>query len=318
MSKRKTTEQFIAESNAVHNNFYDYTKTTYTSALNKVQIICPVHGAFYQQANAHLQGIGCKHCGTLKAHEKTRGSTDSFILKAISIHGNTYDYSHTLYVDSTKKVEIICKLHGSFYQLPTAHLKGQGCPTCGKHKCRVTQTKTTEEFITKATLIHKNKYDYSESVYTAYKNAVTIKCPIHGYFTQTPQSHLSGQGCPDCAAALSGWSYSLWEKQGACSHYFDSFKVYVIECYNESEHFIKVGKTFSTVGRRFQCKNTLPYHWKLITQVEGDAKTISHLEHSLHAKHHEFSYTPIQSFRGDTECFTYDTLNSILSSITNT
>ena len=59
--------------------------------------------------------------------------TKTFIEKAKVIHGN-YDYSKTIYENTLKNVEIICPIHGEFWQSPNAHLKGSGCPECGKLK----------------------------------------------------------------------------------------------------------------------------------------------------------------------------------------
>jgi len=56
--------------------------------------------------------------------------------------------------------------------------------------------KTTEEFIEDARKIHGDRYDYSQVQYENSRNKVTICCRIHGNFLQSPQSHLSGQGCP--------------------------------------------------------------------------------------------------------------------------
>jgi len=39
-------------------------------------------------------------------------TTGEFIEKAITVHGNTYDYSGVEYVGSKSKVEIICPKHG--------------------------------------------------------------------------------------------------------------------------------------------------------------------------------------------------------------
>ncbi len=58
--------------------------------------------------------------------------------------------------------------------------------------------KTTEEFIEKARTIHENKYDYSKVVYTGTHNKVTIGCPTHGDFQQSPVSHLRGIDCAKC------------------------------------------------------------------------------------------------------------------------
>jgi hypothetical protein len=57
---------------------------------------------------------------------------------------------------------------------------------------------TTEEFIKKAILVHGNKYDYSDTVYVTTRIKVSIRCPEHGVFEQTPNSHLLGSGCPQC------------------------------------------------------------------------------------------------------------------------
>ena len=57
---------------------------------------------------------------------------------------------------------------------------------------------TTEEFIKKAREVHGDKYDYSKVEYVKSKAKVTIICPEHGEFLQTPQKHLYGQGCPKC------------------------------------------------------------------------------------------------------------------------
>ncbi|WVR18055.1 hypothetical protein JXVLWARM_CDS_0004 [Burkholderia phage Bm1] len=49
---------------------------------------------------------------------------------------------------------------------------------------------------------HGNKYDYTEVEYHKYEIPVVIRCPIHGRFEQTPKSHLSGTGCPQCGKTI--------------------------------------------------------------------------------------------------------------------
>lgn len=53
-------------------------------------------------------------------------------------------------------------------------------------------------FIIKANIKHKNKYDYSKVEYSNSITKVCIICPKHGEFWQTPQAHLRGYGCPKC------------------------------------------------------------------------------------------------------------------------
>ena len=49
--------------------------------------------------------------------------------------------------------------------------------------------------------IHGNKYDYSKVIYVNAHIKVEIICKKHGSFFQTPESHRTGSGCPDCAGA---------------------------------------------------------------------------------------------------------------------
>ena len=119
----------------------------------------------------------------------------SFIEKAREIHGNKYDYSLVTHVKTREKSKIVCPEHGRFEQYAYAHLRGQGCPKCA----RLRNTDTTEKFKQKAFAVHGNKYDYKKTVYGAnQREKVTITCPEHGDFTQSPTDHLSGKGCKLC------------------------------------------------------------------------------------------------------------------------
>lgn len=58
---------------------------------------------------------------------------------------------------------------------------------------------TTSEFISKASKIHNNLYNYSLVEYIKNNINVLIICNTHGEFSQMPLSHLKGSGCPICA-----------------------------------------------------------------------------------------------------------------------
>jgi len=49
-------------------------------------------------------------------------------------HGNFYDYSLVEYTHSSKKVKIICPIHGEFEQNAGAHIRGVGCLDCNSSK----------------------------------------------------------------------------------------------------------------------------------------------------------------------------------------
>lgn len=65
--------------------------------------------------------------------------------------------------------------------------------------------RTTKTFISEASKIHKNKYDYSLTKYVRIDHKITIICPIHGPFQQTPHTHLIYKsGCPSCFQERNG------------------------------------------------------------------------------------------------------------------
>lgn len=119
---------------------------------------------------------------------------EQFILDAHKVHDGKYDYSNSAYVTSKTKLEINCKVHGSFLQSPNCHLKGSGCPKCYDR----TIIKPQDYFLEKAREVHGTYYDYSKSKYVGTTGSLCITCPQHGDFWQTPNSHLSGNGCPAC------------------------------------------------------------------------------------------------------------------------
>lgn len=61
--KIKNTEDFIEKASKRHNNLYDYSKTNYKNAREKISIYCKIHGIFLQSPNDHLNGCGCQKCG---------------------------------------------------------------------------------------------------------------------------------------------------------------------------------------------------------------------------------------------------------------
>lgn len=58
-------------------------------------------------------------------------TVERFIAEAIAVHGDRYDYSEVVYINSDHKVAIKCRKHGFFSQLPPHHIHfANGCPSC--------------------------------------------------------------------------------------------------------------------------------------------------------------------------------------------
>ena len=189
-----TTEEYIKQAKKIHKDKYDWSKVVYVDAKTKVCIICPIHGEFWQRANNHLSGCGCVKCYNERRNLTTRMTTEEFIKKARKIHGDKYDYSKVEYANNRTKVCIICPEHGEFWQTPSHHLQGHGCPKCSDNMCL-----TNEEFIKRAKKIHKDKYDYRDINYVNNHTPIQLCCKKHGIFLQLPAHHLKGHGCPKCA-----------------------------------------------------------------------------------------------------------------------
>ena len=126
---------------------------------------------------------------------------EDYIEEAKHKHNNKYDYSQI--IDLPKRdfdVSIRCLQHGIFNQSFHKHILGDGCKKCafekiGKDKIE----KAKNKFICQATIIHNNKYDYSNVNYMSARQVIIITCQNHGDFKQLPNSHLNGNGCRKCA-----------------------------------------------------------------------------------------------------------------------
>ena len=200
MPSHINTELFREKSIEKHGDTYDYSQVEYINTKIKVKIICKVHGIFEQIPSLHLKGSGCKKCSYIINKPRIFKTKQIFIQEAINIHGNTYDYSQVEYKNTNTKVDIICKIHGIFSQLPDAHIRQkQGCHNCGKIKQTLNRTKTLEKFIEDSIKIHGDKYDYSKSNYVNDNSNIVIICKEHGEFEQKVTNHLQGKGCNKCA-----------------------------------------------------------------------------------------------------------------------
>lgn len=191
MTAKFTKEKFLKCAEFIHKNRYDYSLVEYQSLKSYIKIICKIHGAFDQLAGNHLKGNGCAKCA---GRNKT---IEDFVALATITHGNKYDYTYVNKINAKIKIKILCHIHGEFYQLPGAHLKGSGCKKCVYDLKR----SNTDEFIEKAKIIHSNKYCYNKSNYIDSNVKVIITCNLHGDFMQKPNCHLSGNGCPKCNGA---------------------------------------------------------------------------------------------------------------------
>lgn len=316
MSKKLTLETFVEKAKNVHGNLYDYSNTIYKNSLTKIKLRCILHDKEFEMLPYnHLSGKGCVLCGYEKTRKINAKTKEQFIIDSKKKYSDRYDYSLVEYKNAKTKVKIICSTHGVFEQTPDNHANGGsigGCKKCHYDKLAKSQLHTTEQFIEKANKLHNFKYNYSKSIYKGDRIKLSIICPLHGEFLQTPGDHYRSQGCNICGNLKtsvyqrqnpSGWSFKTWIKKASTSKNFDSFKVYIIRCWNENEEFYKIGRTYTTINFRFRYKTQLPYKYEILKEIVGDAKEIVNFELKLKKEHKTFKYTPKLKFDGMHECF---------------
>lgn len=134
-SHEHTFGDFLKIAQPVHDYKYKYKEPEkYTGQKTKIDIECSTHGWFTTSAVEHKSGRGCGKCGMEAGWVKMLDTQEEFIEKARAMHGTLYDYSLVDYKNSGEDVEIICKVHArSFWQAPTNHKSGSGCPACAAY-----------------------------------------------------------------------------------------------------------------------------------------------------------------------------------------
>ena len=131
---QKTTEDFIAEARAVHDDRYDYSKVRYSGATDKVVIGCLDHGDFEQAPTMHTGGQGCPECGKRNIGQThIARSRRTFVERLRKVHGDRYDYSLVDYTGKENDVTIVCPDHGPFDMKANTLLRGSGCHDCAEY-----------------------------------------------------------------------------------------------------------------------------------------------------------------------------------------
>lgn len=315
---KRTVEEFIQLASKLHENKYDYSLVTATKSKDRIDIICPSHGTFNQTVAHHLVSRGCPEC-TL---DVLRCSQEEFIKNSTQTHSGKYDYSLVELTEGLKqKVSIICPDHGVFTQTAGTHMGGNGCRVCGYQvglKARYPQY-TTEFFIERAVETHGDTYSYEFAEYVNTETKIKIVCKEHGIFEQRPLCHTRGKGCAKCRNDSTTYNFiqkyrdnpELGSKLG---------KIYLLEIFNEYEHFLKLGITSDKVGRFKKYRadfKKVGYSFNILYEfettnyisamVENDILKLMRVENNM--------YLPSQNFSGKGECLSVQCLDRLLDII---
>lgn len=131
-TKRDSLGEVIQDFSNVHGNKYDYSKVVYTTAREKVIIICKEHGEFEQLSHHHKAGRGCPKCGNaiINVNNGKQYSQEQFISKVLAKNIEGVSLDKTKYISKRKEVIVTCNAHGDYITKAEMLLKGHGCPRC--------------------------------------------------------------------------------------------------------------------------------------------------------------------------------------------
>lgn len=190
---RLTQEEFESVVVEKYGNQFSFRNTVFNGVTKPTILTCKEHGDIEVTPQYSFSYLNpCPNC--LVDIRNTRYQQTK-LEKAREVHGGRYDYHRVKYIGPKDKVEIICKEHGSFFQLLNIHVDYEThCPDCAK----INRRKNNDHFIKKARLVHGDKYSYPKLKYEFIWNKVIITCNEHGDFEQRAGSHLDGSGCPRC------------------------------------------------------------------------------------------------------------------------
>lgn len=124
-------DEFFEEASLLHEGFYDYSESLFTSMNDKVTIKCPVHGDFRTLARKHIQEKrGCPSCGRVRNQYAQSVFFQDFFDSAVDRHGYAYSYVDVSLKYMSDVIDVICREHGSFKVQASRHVHGVGCPKC--------------------------------------------------------------------------------------------------------------------------------------------------------------------------------------------
>jgi len=148
---------------------------------------------------------------------------------------------------------------------------------------------TFDKFVTRSHLIHGKKYDYSKANYVNNRTNISILCPIHGEFLQTPEKHMIGRGCQECGGSKK-WDINRFIREAKKIHgekydygqsnYINGITPLKIICYIH-------GEFLQTPGNHLSGKNCQ----KCIGNIKSNTEKFILKSHKIHNNKYQYLKT---------------------------
>lgn len=174
----------------------------------------------------------------------------------------------------------------------------------------------SEVFVFKAKEVHGDKYDYSLVEFKRSDRKITIVCPEHGAFEQTPSNHMNGSKCPKCAwderAEKQHWNYleqcKLNDKLANSDAAF-----YLLKLNDDNECFLKIGISSSFKKRLGSYKRDgLNFEVLQVVNTTAIKAAIFEREVLRYVRENSIRYIPNKVFAGWTECATLESKDQLV------
>jgi len=291
MKPRKTHKQFIEEVDIKYPNRSWKILSTYTH--NKTPLyVQDSYGICLITPNTILVSS--------TPNIKTAIDKDLYIVnKFIDVWKDAmFDYSEFEYKGVKVKSTLICRKEGHrFLSDANNHLSKRGCPQCAKDNTSERVRSNTKEFVEKAVTKYGEKdFSFDKTDYKSAIEEVVITCNKHLLdFKQSPNRFLNGSTCPKCQYNKNDNFHTYKKKRNKSI-------LYIIECWDENERFIKIGVTSRTVKSRFKDNFDMPYNYKVLKEFQyANIDTPFGMETKLLSFTKPSKYFPKMKFSGVTE-----------------
>lgn len=167
-------DEIIEKLRSIFGDRYSYDKVVFKTMKTPITLVCHEkdengveHGEFTMRPdNIFSSNQACPKCYDDRRSRLQRKPVEKFIEEATKVHGGLYEYHKVNYTNTNSKICIVCPIHGDFWQTPSNHLKGKGCPYCSGN-AKKWNKETCEQEARK----HEYVFDFSTKAPGAYNKA---------------------------------------------------------------------------------------------------------------------------------------------------
>jgi len=239
LSERKQFENISHKKLPSYNNHVKFIKSKPYSKWLLIECKEKIIGSVYLSKNNEI-AIWIKK-GIKDYKMKIRKKVlEEIITKFKKVHGNKYDYSKINYRGNHKDIDIYCKKCDRYFaQRPSVHKRGGGCKVCSSKEGKYHFKKTKEEFISGASIKHRNKYDYSKVIYNNDRSKVIIICSEHGKIKQSAGEHYRGK-VPYCCSPSKPVMLEEWKERANKKHFYHYRYDKVGETYKNKDSIVTI------------------------------------------------------------------------------